>query len=200
MDLGIAGKKALVCGASAGLGYACAKALVQEGVHVVVVARTEGPLQEAANTLRALDKGAVDWVAADVTTAEGRGRILRRAGFDVTAVENGTHALAMLADATVPLDLLLTDMMMPGISGADLVAFGKLFIANPDLVERFRRKLPLAADDMKTWYSQGPEGYVDYPTLHEDARRAATRGSSRRRPARSRPGRRSSASASRTRR
>lgn len=77
MDLGIAGKKALVCGASAGLGYACAKALVQEGVHVVVVARTEGPLQEAANTLRALDKGAVDWVAADVTTAEGRGRILR---------------------------------------------------------------------------------------------------------------------------
>src|SRR5574343_36175 len=77
MDLGIAGKKALVCGASAGLGYACAKALVQEGVHVVVVARTEGPLQEAANTLRALDKGAVDWVAGDVTTAEGRGRILR---------------------------------------------------------------------------------------------------------------------------
>ena len=53
MDLGIAGKKALVCGASAGLGYACAQALVQDGVHVVIVARTEGPLLEAAARLAA---------------------------------------------------------------------------------------------------------------------------------------------------
>ncbi|RZJ02194.1 MAG: SDR family NAD(P)-dependent oxidoreductase, partial [Rubrivivax sp.] len=48
MDMGIAGRKALVCGASAGLGYACAEALVAEGVDVLIVARTEGPLQEAA--------------------------------------------------------------------------------------------------------------------------------------------------------
>ena len=48
MDLGIHGKKALVCGASAGLGYACAQALVQEGAHVVIVARTEAPLLAAA--------------------------------------------------------------------------------------------------------------------------------------------------------
>ena len=51
MDLGIAGKKALVCGASAGLGFACAEALVKDGVHVVIVARTEGPLVEAAARL-----------------------------------------------------------------------------------------------------------------------------------------------------
>jgi 3-oxoacyl-[acyl-carrier protein] reductase len=76
MDLGIAGKKALVCGASAGLGYACAQALVREGVHVVIVARTEAPLREAALALTALDAGAVDWVVADVTTADGRARIL----------------------------------------------------------------------------------------------------------------------------
>ncbi len=75
MDLGIAGKKALVCGASAGLGYACAQALVREGVHVVIVARTEGPLREAAQRLKDLGAGAVDWVAADVTSAEGRARI-----------------------------------------------------------------------------------------------------------------------------
>ena len=50
MDLGIAGKKALVCGASAGLGYACAQALVREGVDVLIVARTEGPLLAAAAT------------------------------------------------------------------------------------------------------------------------------------------------------
>ncbi len=75
MDLGISGKKALVCGASAGLGYACAQALAREGVHVVIVARTEGPLREAAQRLAALGGGAVEWVAADVTKAEGRDRI-----------------------------------------------------------------------------------------------------------------------------
>ena len=75
MDLGIAGKKALVCGASAGLGYACAQALVQDGVHVVIVARTEGPLVDAAARLAALGCGQVDWVAADVTSTEGRARI-----------------------------------------------------------------------------------------------------------------------------
>lgn len=52
---------------------------------------------------------------------------------------------------------------------ADAIAFGRPFISNPDLVERFRRGLPLAADDMRTWYSQGPEGYVDYPALEREA-------------------------------
>ena len=46
---------------------------------------------------------------------------------------------------------------------ADAVAFGRPFISNPDLVRRFRDGLALAPDDMRTWYSQGPEGYVDYP-------------------------------------
>ena len=72
MDLGIAGKKALVCGASAGLGYACAQALVREGVDVLVVARTEAPLLAAAERLRLLGGGAVSSVAADVTTEAGR--------------------------------------------------------------------------------------------------------------------------------
>jgi 3-oxoacyl-[acyl-carrier protein] reductase len=72
MDLGIAGKKALVCGASAGLGYACAQALVREGVDVLVVARTQAPLLAAAERLRLLGGGAVTSVAADVTTEAGR--------------------------------------------------------------------------------------------------------------------------------
>lgn len=84
MDLGIQGKKALVCGASAGLGHACAQALVQEGVHVVIVARTEGPLREAAERLRALGPGAVDWVAADVTSDAGRAAIFaQHRDFDI---------------------------------------------------------------------------------------------------------------------
>ena len=48
---------------------------------------------------------------------------------------------------------------------ADAVAFGKLFIANPDLPERFARNAPLNVPNPETFYSHGPEGYVDYPSL-----------------------------------
>ena len=47
---------------------------------------------------------------------------------------------------------------------ADAIAFGRPFIANPDLPRRIADGLPLAKDFAKTWYSQGPEGYIDYPT------------------------------------
>lgn len=52
---------------------------------------------------------------------------------------------------------------------ADAIAYGRPFIANPDLVDRFRRGLPLAAGETKTWYSQGPQGYVDYPVYQAEA-------------------------------
>jgi N-ethylmaleimide reductase len=48
---------------------------------------------------------------------------------------------------------------------ADLVAFGRPFISNPDLVERLRRDAPLAALNQKTLYGGGAEGYTDYPAL-----------------------------------
>jgi len=48
---------------------------------------------------------------------------------------------------------------------ADAIAFGRTFLANPDLVARLRAGAPLNPDDMATWYSQGPEGYTDYPAL-----------------------------------
>ena len=54
---------------------------------------------------------------------------------------------------------------------ADLIAFGRPFIANPDLVERLRRRAPLAEVDYQTVYAQGAEGYTDYPTLTAVARR-----------------------------
>jgi N-ethylmaleimide reductase len=52
---------------------------------------------------------------------------------------------------------------------ADGIAFGRKFIANPDLVERLRQGAPLADDDQATWYSKGPEGYIDYPALETEA-------------------------------
>lgn len=48
---------------------------------------------------------------------------------------------------------------------ADLIAFARHFLANPDLVERFRKGAPLNAPDMATFYTPGPKGYVDYPQL-----------------------------------
>ena len=90
MDLGIAGRKALVCGASAGLGFACAQALAREGVALVIVARTEAPLREAAATLLSLGSAPVAWVAADVTTPEGRERIFSQHGdFDIVITNAG---------------------------------------------------------------------------------------------------------------
>jgi len=48
---------------------------------------------------------------------------------------------------------------------ADAVAFGKAFIANPDLVKRFARNAPLNPPDPSTFYADGPKGYTDYPAL-----------------------------------
>jgi len=48
---------------------------------------------------------------------------------------------------------------------ADAVAFGRPFIGNPDLVERIKSGTEWAADNPQTWYSPGPEGYIDYPAL-----------------------------------
>ena len=53
----------------------------------------------------------------------------------------------------------------------DLVAFGRPYLANPDLLERFRRGAPLNQPDMGTFYAPGAsgfaQGYTDYPTLDE---------------------------------
>jgi 2,4-dienoyl-CoA reductase-like NADH-dependent reductase (Old Yellow Enzyme family) len=50
---------------------------------------------------------------------------------------------------------------------ADAIAFGRPFISNPDLPVRIERGEAWAPDNYTTWYSQGPEGYVDYPALEE---------------------------------
>ncbi len=72
MDLGIAGKRALVCAASKGLGKACAFSLAREGVAVTIAARTEGVLEAAAAEIRKATGGKVTAVACDITSEEGR--------------------------------------------------------------------------------------------------------------------------------
>lgn len=104
MDLDIAGRWALVCGASKGLGWGCASALAAEGVNLMINARSEALLQEAATNLRAVG---ADWarvkgqkmpeviaVAGDITTPEGREAVWSAAGgpgrnFDILLTNAG---------------------------------------------------------------------------------------------------------------
>jgi len=76
MDMGLHGKRALVCAASKGLGRACAMALAREGVAVTITARTEGPLERTADEIRAATGGVVTTVAGDITTEAGRAAAL----------------------------------------------------------------------------------------------------------------------------
>ena len=76
MDLGLAGKWALVCAASKGLGKGCAAALVREGANVVITARGAEALEATAAELRALGRAEVRTAAGDITTAEGRAAAL----------------------------------------------------------------------------------------------------------------------------
>jgi 3-oxoacyl-[acyl-carrier protein] reductase len=72
MDLGIGGRKAIVCAASRGLGKGCAMALAQDGVDLVIVARGAEALEATAKEIRALAPVEVTAVAADITTPQGR--------------------------------------------------------------------------------------------------------------------------------
>ena len=72
MDLGIAGRKAIVCASSRGLGYACAKALAQAGCDVVINGRSEEKLAAAAAELKKATGAKIIPVTADVATAEGQ--------------------------------------------------------------------------------------------------------------------------------
>ncbi|MFI4986637.1 MAG: SDR family oxidoreductase [Alphaproteobacteria bacterium] len=76
MDLGIAGKKALVCAASKGLGKACAFSLAREGVAVTITARTRDVLEATAAEIRAATGAKVTAVASDITSEEGRRAVL----------------------------------------------------------------------------------------------------------------------------
>jgi 3-oxoacyl-[acyl-carrier protein] reductase len=77
MDLGIRGRRAIVGGASKGLGRACARALAAEGVAVAIVARTESELVKTAQALEAETGSRVLPVAADLSSEDGRKKVLR---------------------------------------------------------------------------------------------------------------------------
>ena len=126
MDLGISGKKALVCGASQGLGYACAQSLVNEGVEVVIAARTLVNLQQAQ---LALEQAQLQWAqknhskavgvhiqCVDVTTQQGREQIKStHPEIDILVTNAGGPASGDFRDWTRSdwLDALEANMLSP---------------------------------------------------------------------------------------
>ncbi|OZA53783.1 MAG: 3-oxoacyl-ACP reductase [Acidovorax sp. 17-64-282] len=150
MDLGIAGKWALVCGASKGLGFGCAQALVREGVNVVINARNADALQVAASQLIAAGadaasargqngtKPVVLTVAADITTPEGRAAVFAVPGgpgrdFDIVVTNAGgpptgdfrdwdRDAWIKAVDANMLTPIELMNNLLPGKFDTDRLA------------------------------------------------------------------------------
>ena len=99
MDLGIKGRKALVCASSQGLGYACALALAQEGCEVCINGRDVDRLAKAATTLEAACGRPVKTIAADINTEAGRAALLAACdGPDILVNNNVGPPPGQLAD------------------------------------------------------------------------------------------------------
>ena len=88
MDMGLKGKRALVCASSRGLGLGCARALAAEGVDLVMNARGAEALEAAAQAIRDDFGVEVTTVAADVASAEGQAELIAAAGVVDILVNN----------------------------------------------------------------------------------------------------------------
>ncbi len=101
MDLGIKGRRALVCASSKGLGRGCAEALAAEGVDLVLNARGDEALQATADALRNQFGVQVTAVAADVTSEAGQRAVLDAAGdVDILVTNAGGPPPGMWSDWT----------------------------------------------------------------------------------------------------
>ena len=99
MDLGIKGKKALVCAASKGRGHGCAEALAQAGVDLVMNARGVEALETSAERLRSTYGVSVQTVAADIATVEGQADVIKAAqGIEILVNNAGGPPPGMWSD------------------------------------------------------------------------------------------------------
>ena len=127
MDLGIKGRKAIVCASSQGLGEACATALAREGCAVVINGRDQGKLEATAERMRAATGGTVTPVAADITTEVGRETLVaacpeadilvnNNAGPPPGKIADWDHAAWIVAlEANMLAPVLLIRAVLPGM-------------------------------------------------------------------------------------
>ena len=135
MDLGIAGRRALVCASSRGLGLACAQALAAEGASVVVNGRDPARLEATAEEIRAATGASVTAVVADLCTPAGRQALLDACPDpDILVNNNGGPAPGRFEDwdharwlAALEANLLAPVLMIRGvIAGMRARRFGRI--------------------------------------------------------------------------
>jgi len=125
VDLGIAGRRAIVCASSRGLGRACAQALAAEGVDVVVNGRDAARLDATADEIRRSTGARVTPVVADLCTEEGRSRLLAACPEpDILVNNNGGPAPGRFEDwdharwlAALEANLLAPALLIRGVIG-----------------------------------------------------------------------------------
>ena len=164
MDMGIVGKRALVCASSKGLGRGCAEALAAEGVHLVMNARGSEALEETAAAIRAAHGVEVVTVVADITTEEGRAKVLQAAGeVDILVNNAGGPPPGMWTDweredfikaldANMLTPIALMKALMPG-----MIARGWGRVVN---ITSQSVKAPLAVLGLSNSARAGLTGYV----------------------------------------
>ncbi len=130
MDMGIRGRRALVCASSKGLGRGCAEALAAEGVDLVINARGSGALEETAAALREAYGVDVTAVAADITDADARGRVLEAAGgVDILVTNAGGPPPGMWQDWT-------REDFIAALDGNMLTPIALMTALMPGMIER----------------------------------------------------------------
>ena len=164
MDLGIRGRRALVTGASKGLGRGCAEALAAAGVSLVLNARGAEALEEAAGAIRAAHGVEVRTVAGDVTTPEGQDAVLAVAGdVDILVTNAGGPPPGMwrdwarqdfqkAIDANMMTPIMLMQALLPGMCDR---GWGRVINITSTSV-----KAPLASLGLSNTARAGLTGYV----------------------------------------
>jgi 3-oxoacyl-[acyl-carrier protein] reductase len=164
MDLGIRGRRALVCGASKGLGRGCAEALAEGGVDLVLNARGAGTLEATADDLRRRFQVNVLTVPADITTEAGRAEVLAQAGeVDILVTNAGgpppgiwsdweREDFIRALDANMLTPIALMKALLPGMIGR---GWGRVVNITSQSV-----KAPIASLGLSNAARTGLTGYV----------------------------------------
>ena len=164
MDLGIRGRRALVCGASKGLGRGCAAALAEAGVDLVLNARGAEALEATAADLRRRFQVNVATVPADITTEAGRATVLAQAGaIDILVTNAGgpppgiwsdwdREDFIRALDANMLTPIALMTALLPGMM---VRGWGRVVNITSQSV-----KAPIAALGLSNAARTGLTGYV----------------------------------------
>jgi 3-oxoacyl-[acyl-carrier protein] reductase len=151
MDLGIAGRRALVCGGSRGMGYAIALQLAREGAQVTIAARRHGPLAEAAAAIAEATGHGPVVVAADVTTAAGRMAVLAACPDPDILVTNSD------GPSPTPLSELTTADWLVGLEALMLAPLALIqAVLEPMIARRFGRVVNIVSRSVKIAQAEMP--------------------------------------------